>query len=75
MISNLHRSSPSASTSCAVCGCHELELDQVVDAGLHLELGECGRCGHRFTRTLPASPAPRALPPIESVFEAFPNAA
>ena len=37
---------------CAVCAGHEIESDEVLDAGV-LRLAECVRCGHRWTeRTL-----------------------
>lgn len=33
---------------CAVCGSHEVERDEVLDAGV-LGLAECTRCQHRWT--------------------------
>lgn len=33
---------------CQVCGEHEVERDEVLDAGA-LGLAECTRCGHRWT--------------------------
>jgi hypothetical protein len=42
---------------CAVCGSGELDVDEVLDAGV-LRLGECRRCRHRWTeRALFAVPA------------------
>jgi hypothetical protein len=34
--------------SCRLCGSREVELDEVLDAGL-LRLAVCGRCGQRWT--------------------------
>jgi hypothetical protein len=36
---------------CGVCGCVEVELDYF-DGDVPLELGECPRCCHRWTRPL-----------------------
>jgi hypothetical protein len=33
---------------CAVCGSHEIERDEVLDAGV-LGLAQCVRCEHRWT--------------------------
>lgn len=37
-----------AESACPVCGGHEIEMDQVSDAGRWL-LASCGRCDHRWT--------------------------
>ena len=46
---------------CAVCGCSDVEVDFVEDLGTGvapaLELGECPRCEHRWTR--PVEPTRR----------------
>jgi hypothetical protein len=34
--------------ACGLCGSHELDLDEVLDAGV-LRLAACVRCGHRWT--------------------------
>ncbi len=34
--------------ACRICGTHEVDLDEVLDAGV-LRLAECERCGHRWT--------------------------
>jgi hypothetical protein len=58
---------PQAS-ACAVCGAQELSTDEVFERrGLWL-LGECGRCGHRWTAgPFGATPAPAMVrpPPVE----------
>ncbi len=33
---------------CRLCGSHEIDVDEVLDAGL-LRLAACVRCGHRWT--------------------------
>lgn len=46
--------------SCGICGCDEVDVDYVEnwvegfshDAAFALELGECPRCKHRWTRPL-----------------------
>ena len=41
--------------SCGVCGCDEVDVDYVESAFTEramLELGECPRCEHRWTRPL-----------------------
>lgn len=54
MTPQLHHSLP----ACAVCGCDDVDVDYVRDEGTHqraayaLELGECLRCEHRWTRPL-----------------------
>jgi hypothetical protein len=35
-------------SGCAVCGSHEIERDEVLDASV-LGLAECTRCRHRWT--------------------------
>jgi uncharacterized Zn finger protein len=37
---------------CWVCGGHEVERDEVLDASA-LGLAECTRCGHRWTERAP----------------------
>jgi len=37
-----------ARRSCAVCGGHEIESDEVLEGGV-LRLAECARCQHRWT--------------------------
>ncbi len=37
-------------TGCQVCGCAHVEIDCVDLQADALELGECPRCGHRWTR-------------------------
>ena len=44
-------------TACAVCGSPDIEADEAVHRGLWL-LGECGRCGHRWTAGPFAGPLP-----------------
>jgi hypothetical protein len=52
-IRNLHaRSASLVTSSCRVCGCSDVHLDQVQDGSSRLELGECPRCSHRWTRLL-----------------------
>ncbi len=41
---------------CSVCGCADLELDEV-EMGERLGLGECRRCGHRWTASVAAAPS------------------
>jgi hypothetical protein len=45
--------------SCGICGCDDVDVDYVEDSFLlregtayALELGECPRCDHRWTRPL-----------------------
>jgi len=52
---------------CALCGSHEIVSDEAVDRGLWL-LGECVRCGHRWTAgpfdgPTPAPARVRPVPP------------
>ena len=37
---------------CVVCGCREIERDEVLDDGV-LELATCVRCAHRWTERAP----------------------
>lgn len=46
------RRGAAAALTCAVCGCTQVHLDQVQDGAMRLELGECPRCDHRWTRSL-----------------------
>jgi hypothetical protein len=39
---------PAHRADCALCGSDEIVSDEAFDRGLWL-LGECGRCGHRWT--------------------------
>ena len=77
---------PGIRLRCDVCGCEDVEID-VVDGSsradgvaFSLELGECTRCAHRWTRPVRAAAsfgAQKAAAvggPREPV-EAFPNAA
>ena len=76
----LHHSLP----ACGVCGCSDVDLDYV-DAGqgaelYALELGECPRCDHRWTRPLrvPTRRELQAAAVVRSLqqpAEAIPNAA
>ncbi len=62
------RARPAASVpQCDLCGSDEIASDEAFDGGLWL-LGECGRCGHRWTAGPFAGPTPaparvRPLPP------------
>jgi hypothetical protein len=47
----MHSASPS-DLPCAVCGCLEIERDEVVDSGAHWRLSECLRCSHREVRRI-----------------------
>jgi hypothetical protein len=52
---------------CALCGSDDVVSDEAVDRGLWL-LGECGRCGHRWTAgpfdgPTPAPARVRPVPP------------
>jgi hypothetical protein len=52
---------------CALCGSEDVATDEAVDGGLWL-LGECGRCGHRWTAgpfdgPTPAPARVRPVPP------------
>ena len=40
------------SDRCAVCGGHEIECDEVLDAEV-LRLATCRRCAHRWTERAP----------------------
>jgi hypothetical protein len=56
--------------ACRVCGGHEVDEDEVLDAGV-LRLAECVRCGHRWTeRPLLASSRPLASADAEGAFAA-----
>ena len=37
-----------ARCACRLCGSHEIDVDEVLDAGV-LRLAECVRCHHRWT--------------------------
>ena len=52
---------------CALCGSGEIESDEAFDDGLWL-LGECGRCGHRWTAGPfdGPTPAPARVRPVPS---------
>lgn len=39
---------PTHRAACALCGSADVTADEAHDGGLWL-LGECGRCGHRWT--------------------------
>jgi hypothetical protein len=58
---------PADRTACAVCGSPDIAADEVLHRGLWL-LGECGRCGHRWTAGPFAGPlpAPAILRPVPS---------
>ena len=45
MLSTSHSELP-----CAVCGCPDIERDDVVDGHQHWRLSECSRCRHREVR-------------------------
>ena len=73
--------------SCGICGCDEVDVDYVEDfsaprqgAAFALELGECPRCDHRWTRPL-RLPSRReaqndvALRVLSAPVDAIPNAA
>ena len=62
---------------CAVCGSQDVDVDQVVDGASRLELGECPRCEHRWTRPLRAVRVSRAGTRVrgQDAAAAFPNAA
>src|SRR5690606_5970309 len=54
-------------SSCALCGSDDVVADEAIHRGLWL-LGECGRCGHRWTAgpfdgPLPAPARVRPAPP------------
>jgi hypothetical protein len=76
----LHHSLP----ACGVCGCKDVDVDYVEDAtqraAYALELGECPRCDHRWTRPLriPTRHDVRqaaAVRMLEQSAEAIPSAA
>jgi hypothetical protein len=46
----MHRSIPERPT-CGICGCEGVRLDYF-DGDVPLELGECPRCSHRWTRSM-----------------------
>jgi len=46
------RAIPRDTPHCRVCGCSWMRTDEAVDRGPIL-LAECGRCGHRWTASLP----------------------
>lgn len=65
LASEIH--APAHRASCALCGSDDVMADEAVHRGLWL-LGECGRCGHRWTAgpfdgPLPAPAMVRPLPP------------
>ena len=37
-----------ARCACRLCGSHELDIDEVLDAAV-LHIATCERCGHRWT--------------------------
>jgi len=47
---------PATPPTCAVCGSLEVLLDEVVEAGFRLGLGECRHCAYRWTAALPREP-------------------
>jgi len=49
-------------TRCLVCGFTEVQTDEVVDRGL-VFLGECPRCEHRWTSSVPPPCGPAAPEP------------
>jgi hypothetical protein len=58
---------PAHRTDCALCGSDDVASDEAHDGGLWL-LGECGRCGHRWTAgpfdgPTPAPARVRPVPP------------
>ena len=55
---------------CALCGSGEIASDEAFDDGLWL-LGECGRCGHRWTAGPfdGPTPAPARVRPVPSAAE------
>ncbi len=65
------RREPVASRAdCAVCGSPDIAADEALHNGLWL-LGECGRCGHRWTAG-PFDgplPAPASLQPVSAAFD------
>ena len=77
---------PGIRLRCDVCGCEAVEID-VVDGSsradgvaFSLELGECTRCAHRWTRPLRAAASSEAQKAVavrgrDASVEAFPNAA
>ncbi len=78
--------------SCGICGCDDVDVDYVEDfwvqdfsspregVAFALELGECPRCDHRWTRPL-RLPSRReaqnaaALRVLQAPVESMPNAA
>lgn len=59
-----------ARADCAVCGSPDIVADEALHNGLWL-LGECGRCGHRWTAG-PLDgplPAPASLQPVTAAFD------
>ncbi len=62
---------PVRRTGCAVCGSPEIASDEVMHRGLWL-LGECCRCGHRWTERPSLDgplPAPASLRPVAAAFD------
>jgi hypothetical protein len=53
-----HRSIPRR-PCCGICGCESVRLDYF-DGEVPLELGECPRCSHRWTRSMLAPQLTRA---------------
>ena len=60
-----HRSIPER-PSCSICGCEGVRLDYF-DGDVPLELGECPRCSHRWTRSMLAPQLTRASVRTQSV--------
>lgn len=61
---------PRHRSDCALCGSPDVQADEAHDGGLWL-LGECGRCGHRWTAG-PFDgplPAPAMVRPVPSAAE------
>lgn len=57
LASDSFRQGPAAAeTTCRVCGCEEVWMDEVMDAhaaqGHWMRLAECPRCDHRWTETV-----------------------
>jgi hypothetical protein len=63
-------SPPRHRSDCTLCGSSDVRADEAHDGGLWL-LGECGRCGHRWTAG-PFDgplPAPAMVRPVPSAAE------
>ena len=66
------RHTPSGSVRCSLCGCASVNLDywEDPDGEASLELGQCPRCDHRWTRPLgvlqPPATSPSSVSPVFS---------